>query len=62
MKNNKSEEISDMREVPSIVVFFTLWFGRAKTNWIGLRKEFNLSAEIVACLKKYNEMYRGETE
>ncbi len=55
----KGEEmVVKMSDVPAIVVFFTFWFGRPKTNWKGIQREYHLSDEIVDRLKAENKAYR----
>lgn len=53
------EMVNEMSRVPAIVVFFTFWFGRPKTDWAGIQREFHLSDEIIARLRKENEAYRS---
>ena len=59
MKKTLPEMVTEMNRVPSIVVFFTFWFGRPATNWVGIQKEYHLSDDIIARLKAENEAYRN---
>ncbi|HUS98691.1 MAG TPA: hypothetical protein VMY59_00030 [Candidatus Thermoplasmatota archaeon] len=58
MKRNNGE-ITDMKQVPTIVRLLTFYLGSPTTNWKAIQKAFNLSDGITNSLKKDNETHRS---